>query len=145
MNLRSFNLHHDYSISVPLSNVGKLSTSWIPKNNIQGQKEKKILTSFVYVVHKTWIEAFSSRSCAVTANKGTKKSDARAYQTYCFCDVLVFVGIKLKQRRWQQQQQRHPGSEFVPFQTWSLLFLSFNLSTVGDFFKSWNLSLQIEK
>ena len=49
--------------------AGELFWSRIPTNHIQVQKEmkKKISSSLVYVLHKTWNEAFSRRSCAVMA------------------------------------------------------------------------------
>ena len=43
MTLRSFNLYPDYSNSFTLSNASELFLSRIPKNHIQGQKEKENL------------------------------------------------------------------------------------------------------
>ena len=45
-----FNLHRDYSNSLTLSTAGELSWSWNP----QFRNRKKILSPFVYVLHKTW-------------------------------------------------------------------------------------------
>ena len=41
VNLRSFCLYRNYSYPLTLSNVGKPSWSWIPKDHIQVQKEKQ--------------------------------------------------------------------------------------------------------
>ena len=65
--------------------IAIISSHWLTlqylnsKEPYPSSEREEILTSLVYVLRKKWSEAFSSRSCAVTAKKGTKKSDARAY------------------------------------------------------------------
>ena len=71
------------------TNLGYLG-SWIGSHF---QKEKKISSWTVYVLHKTGIYALLRRSRAETAKKCTKKYAARAYYTYCFLDVLVAVAV----------------------------------------------------
>ena len=84
MNLRSFSLDRNYSYPLTLSNVGKPSWSWIPRDHIQIISEREIkLLLLVYILHKTWHLALSRRSRAETANKCTKKCDARGKLLFC--------------------------------------------------------------
>ena len=76
----SFNLHRNYSNSPTLSNVGKLSWSWIAKNNIQVYQEGD----------KTWKQAFLRRSRKVTTKKCTKKRDISVKLLFCSLNVLNF-------------------------------------------------------
>ena len=64
------------------TNLGYLG-SWIGSHF---QKEKKISSWPVYVLHKTGIQALLRRSRAETAKKCTKKYAAGAYYTYCFLE-----------------------------------------------------------
>ena len=60
------------------------------------KKRKKLLSSLVYVLHKTWNWAFSSRSRVVTAKKCTKKRDARANLLFCLINLLLSPSSMLK-------------------------------------------------
>ena len=60
------------------------------------RRRKKISSSLVYVLHKTWVLAFSRRSRAVTpAKKCTKKRGARANLMFCLINLLLFLTFSL--------------------------------------------------
>ena len=84
MNLHRFKLYRAYSISFTSSNVGKCFWSWILKDCIKVQEKKRKFLSFVPVLDKTWIQALSRCSRAMTAKKCTKKA-------CCTCKVVVFL------------------------------------------------------
>ena len=67
------------------------------KNNIQVQKEKENFGPLVYVIHKTFCEGISRRTCsnAVTATKCTKKRDARAELLLFFIKTISFLTFSL--------------------------------------------------
>ena len=76
-----------------LSNVGKLSWSWILKTISKFRKrKKKFSSSLVYVFQKTWNEALSCRRRAVT-----KKRDARV--ELLFCILFAFLPSRFCRRR----------------------------------------------
>ena len=54
-------------------------------------KRNKILSLLVFVLHKTWNQAFSCGSCAGTAKKCTKKCDAFAKLLFCLVKLLLFL------------------------------------------------------
>ena len=77
--------------------------SWRPLLSLEreGKVRRPLLTSSM----KYEIRLFSRRSRAVTAKKGTKKSDARAKLLFCqsnpflFFDVLVTVAVVVAKAR----------------------------------------------
>ena len=58
--------------------------SWILKECIKVQEKKRKLLSWVPVLDKTWIQAFSRCNRATTAKKCTKKA-------WCRCKVVVLL------------------------------------------------------
>ena len=84
MNLHCFKLYRAYSISFTSSNIGKCFWSWILKDCIKVQEKKRKLLSCVPVLDKTWIQALSRCSRAMTAKKCTKKA-------WCTCKVVVLL------------------------------------------------------
>ena len=84
MNLHRFKLYHAYSISFTSSNVGKCFWSWILRDSIKLKEKKRKLLSCVPVLDKTWIQALSHCSRAMTAKKCTKKA-------WCTCKVVVLL------------------------------------------------------
>jgi len=56
--------------------VGELSWNWLPKNHTQVQEEKENFVVTSWSLHETW-------SRAATAEKSTKKCDARAKLLSC--------------------------------------------------------------
>ena len=100
VNLRSFSLHHHYSYTLTLSNVGEPSWNWIPRDHIQVQKEK-ISLLIVYVLHKTRNYAFSRRNRAKrTIEMYKKKCDARAKLLFCLLNLLFSLTFSLRSPCW---------------------------------------------
>ena len=96
VNSRCFKLHRSYSNIFNLSNIGDFFGSWIRKECIQVQKNRKRKTlSCVHVRHKTWNKEFSRRSRGVTAKKGTIKRDARAELLFCQSKPIAFLPFSL--------------------------------------------------
>ena len=58
-------------------------------------KSNRRLLSGVHVLHKTWDQAFSRRSCATTAMKWTKKRDVRAKLLFCQSEPIAFLPLSL--------------------------------------------------
>ena len=84
MNWRCFKLYRAYSISFTSSNVGKCFWSCILKDCIKVQEKKRKFLSCVPVLEKTWIQALSRCSRAMTAKECTKKA-------WCTCKVVVLL------------------------------------------------------
>ena len=83
MNSHFFSPCCDYSTLLTLPNASKIFWSWISICHIQVHKEKEFCDCLhVYVLHKTWNQAFSPGSRAVTVKKCTKKAS-------CTCKVVV--------------------------------------------------------
>ena len=101
VNSRSFNLHHDYSKSLTLSNVGEPSWSRIPKNHIQVQKERGnfvvacllplyILSSLFTILAKT-----HGRMTTIMTFSRQNDAGSRANTTWCW-ENLVHLNCKNK-------------------------------------------------
>ena len=86
LNLLSFNLHH-YStlLAYILSNVNKLSWSWIPNlNYIQFQMEKENFVVTCFLFQKPWNQTFSQQRRAVKVKEFTER-------VCCTCRVADFL------------------------------------------------------
>ena len=94
MNLRSFNLYHDYSNSFTLSNASELFLSGIPKNHIQVQKEKENLAVAcvcppgIRLPQHVILDLFPSQSCS-DGKEMYKTRDARAELLSCLFNLLL--------------------------------------------------------
>ena len=90
-----FKLCSSYSISFNTSNVGNIIGSWILLKGLyqRSGKEKRKLLSCVPVLDKTWIRHFHTSSLATTANKCTKKRDARAKLLFCQSKPVAFLSF----------------------------------------------------
>ena len=78
------------------------------------RKRKKIYSSLVYILPKTWKRAFSRHSRAVTAKKCTKMRDARADLLFCPFNLLLF---------WRSRCRRCHGilKSVIRHETWNYL------------------------
>ena len=95
VNLRSFNLHRDYSNS--LSNASKLYLSWIHKKwpCSSSEKERKFSRRlFASSINR------EIRHLVVRWRQGNFNCDARAELLFCLFNLLLFWRSPCRRRRW---------------------------------------------
>ena len=89
-----FKLSRDYSESCKISNIVEL-----PRIEFSGAApkftgRKKKLSSFAYVLHKTFLERISRRCRSVTAKKCNAR-DAHAKLLFCSSKPIAFFDVLL--------------------------------------------------
>ena len=75
--------------------TGRKSSSAVWTKTVSKFRKRTKSLSCVHVSHKTWNQAFSRRSRAVTGNKCTKKHDARAKLLSCQSKPTAFIPVSL--------------------------------------------------
>ena len=95
MNSRWLKLYRAYSISFNSSNVGKFLWSWILKDCIKVQGNKKNCCFVFPASTKREIRHFHVVVVATTAKKCTKKRDARAKLFLCQSKPIAFLPSSL--------------------------------------------------
>ena len=86
VNLCSFNLYRDYFNLLTWSNASQLFWSWIPKNHIQVQKRKTILSCLVYFFLETWNQASPHQWCG----EGKEMYSKSVLLMFCLLNLLLF-------------------------------------------------------
>ena len=97
VNLRCLKLNRAYSISFISSNVGKFFWNWILKDCIKVQEKKKKVVVLCSRPRRNMklLRAASRCSRATTAEKCTKKRDARAKLLFCLSKPIAFLPFPL--------------------------------------------------